>query len=101
MSYNTAAFSIDLTCPVVQLNGLKMFLVSLKLVSWVELEDDERSYSAVVSAFQAAQTIFQVLWRELERTPRTRVFRLLDVAHQLVHCIAQLGIGDEYQDHFR
>lgn len=90
------------------LNGLKIFIACLKLVSHVELEDDERSYPAVVSAIQAAQTICQVLWRELECASPVRDFQLFLIAHQLfliahqlLHCLVQLGIGDEYQELFR
>ena len=85
----------------VQLIGLKIFTACLKLVSWVELEDDERSYPAVVGALQAAQTIIQVIWRELEHATVTRSSELLSIVHQFVHCLVQLGLGDQYEHHFR
>lgn len=97
----TLLYSNTLMCSDVQLNGLKIFIACLKLVSHVELEDDERSYPAVVSAIQAAQTICQVLWRELECASPVRDFQLFLIAHQLLHCLVQLGIGDEYQELFR
>ena len=83
------------------MNGLKAFTACLKLVSCVELEDDNTSYSAVVNALQAAQMICHVLWRILERASPIRDFQLYHAAHQLIHRLVQLGVGGEYQKHFR
>lgn len=100
VKYRTA-YCCDLTHLGVQLYGLKVFIACLKLVSYVELEDDERSFPAIEWALHAARPICIAVWDELKFTSPCHDFQLLYLAHQLIHCLILLGISDEYQDLFR